>query len=266
MHIANSLAFLLYLSCSVILIRNFVNSGQQNLPSLSAGMIALLALICHGIDIFLTMHVTTGGWNLGLFTTLSIASWLMAFIAFVIGLKIVIAHPGIIIYPLVALSLVFKALLPSNQMFTLSNPATEWHILISLAAYSLLTLAALQAIVLAIQERQLRKQQHFLLLLQKLPPLQSMETVLFQLITVGFVLLTIGLTTGIVFVDDLFAQHLVHKSVLSVIAWCVFAYVLWGRRRYGWRGKTAVKWTLIGFSFLALAYLGSKLVLEFLIK
>ena len=264
MHIANALAFLLYLSASVILVRNFVSSGQHRLPSLSAGMIALLALICHGIDIFLTMYVA-GGWDLGLFTTMSIVSWLMAFIAFVIGLKI-LAHPGIVIYPFVALSLVFKVTLPSEQTFSLSNPAAEWHILISLAAYSLLTLSALQAIVVAIQERQLRKQRHFLLVLQKLPPLQSMETVLFQLISVGFVLLTIGLATGIVFVDDLFEQHLVHKSVLSVIAWWVFAILLWGRWHYGWRGRTAVKWTLIGFLLLALAYLGSKLVLEFLIK
>jgi len=81
----------------------------------------------------------------------------------------------------------------------------------------------------------------------------------------GFIFLTMGLFTGLLFIEDIFAQHLLHKTVLSIIAWCVFATLLWGRRQYGWRGKTAIKWTLIGFSFLVLAYFGSKLVLEFFI-
>ncbi|MFC6806234.1 cytochrome c biogenesis protein CcsA [Methylophaga thalassica] len=93
-----------------------------------------------------------------------------------------------------------------------------------------------------------------------------MERALFQLLTSGFILLTLGLITGLMFVDDLFAQHLVHKTVLSIIAWCVFASLLWGRLRYGWRGQTAVKWTLAGSVFLLLAYMGSKFVLEYLMS
>ncbi|MDH5358742.1 MAG: cytochrome c biogenesis protein CcsA, partial [Gammaproteobacteria bacterium] len=119
--------------------------------------------------------------------------------------------------------------------------------------------------VLAIQEQQLR-QRHLAGLMRKLPPLQTMETALFQLIGGGFILLTIGLLTGVLFIEDIFAQHLVHKTALSIVAWCVFATLLWGRWQYGWRAKTAIKWTLIGFSFLVLAYLGSKLVLEFLLS
>jgi ABC-type uncharacterized transport system permease subunit len=93
-----------------------------------------------------------------------------------------------------------------------------------------------------------------------------METALFQLIITGFVLLTIGLITGLMFVDDLLAQHLLHKTVLSILAWCIFAGLLWGRFRYGWRGKTAVKWTLTGFALLLLAYMGSQFVLEYLVN
>ncbi|MBE9533038.1 MAG: cytochrome c biogenesis protein CcsA [Proteobacteria bacterium] len=264
MAIANALAFLLYLSCSAVLIRNFVNRDQKSVSTLPLGIVTLLALIFHGAAIFFTMRLA-GGWDLSLFTTLTIATWLMAFIAFIIGIKKPIAHPGIVIYPLVAFSLVLKSALPTEQAVALANPALEWHILLSLAAYSLFTLAALQAVVLAVQEQQLR-QRHLAGLLQKLPPLQSMEAILFQLISVGFILLTIGLFTGIVFIDNIFAQHLVHKTLLSIVSWCVFAILLWGRLQYGWRGKTAIKWTLIGFSFLVLAYFGSKFVLEFLIK
>lgn len=263
MALANSLAFLLYLCCSVVLIRNFVQREQQSPALFPISILIIVALISHGADIVFTMKAA-GGWDLSLFSTLEVTTWLMAFIALILGSKVPKAHPGMVIYPIVALSLILKTSLPSEQGTTLTNPALEWHILLSLAAYSLFTLAALQAIVLAIQEQQLR-QRHLAGLIRKLPPLQSMELSLFQLITTGFIFLTIGLFTGFLFIEDIFAQHLLHKTVLSIIAWCVFATLLWGRQQYGWRGKTAIKWTLIGFSFLVLAYFGSKLVLEFFI-
>lgn len=263
MALANSLAFLLYLCCSVVLIRDFVQRDQQRSILFPVSILTIVALVAHGADIFFTMK-SAGGWDLRLFATLEVATWLMALIAFILGSKLPKAHPGMIIYPVVALSLILKTSLPSEQGSTLANPALEWHILLSLAAYSLFTLAALQAIVLAVQDKQLR-QRHLAGLIRKLPPLQSMELGLFQLITAGFIFLTIGLFTGLLFIEDIFAQHLIHKTVLSLIAWCVFATLLWGRKQHGWRGKTATKWTLIGFSFLALAYFGSKFVLEFFI-
>ncbi len=263
MALANSLAFLLYLCCSAILIRNFVQRAQQGSVLFPVSILTIIALIAHAADIAFTMK-NAEGWDLSLFTTLEVATWLMAFIAFSLGTRVPKAHPGMIIYPVVALSLILKTSLPSEQGTILADPALEWHILLSLAAYSLFTLAALQAIVLAIQEQQLR-QRHLAGIIRKLPPLQSMESVLFQLISVGFILLTIGLFTGFLFIEDFFAQQILHKTVLSIIAWCVFATLLWGRKQYGWRGKTAIKWTLIGFSFLVLAFFGSKFVLEFFI-
>ena len=93
-----------------------------------------------------------------------------------------------------------------------------------------------------------------------------MEKTLFQLLYTGFILLTFGLVTGFLFVNDFIDQHLAHKTVFSLIAWLVFAGLLWGRRHYGWRSQTAVKWTLSGFGFLLLAYVGSTFVLEVLIR
>ena len=264
MALANALAILLYLSCSVILIRRFVQRDSTDSNTIfPVNLLVILALIFHATDIFFTMK-NAGGWDLGLFSSLSIASWLMAFIALVLGAKSPRAHPGIVIYPLVLISLVLKSNLPSTQTTTLIEPALEWHILLSLAAYSMFALAAIQAIILSIQEHQLR-QHHINENMRKLPPLQTMEQSLFQLITAGFILLTIGFITGVIFIDDLFAQHLVHKTILSIISWIVFATLLWGRWKYGWRGNTAVKWTLVGFILLVLAYFGSKLVLEFIL-
>ena len=69
-----------------------------------------------------------------------------------------------------------------------------------------------------------------------------------------------------IFLEDIFAQHLVHKTVLSLVAWCIFAILLWGRHVLGWRGNTAVKLTLAGFVVLMLAFFGSKLVLEVILQ
>jgi ABC-type uncharacterized transport system permease subunit len=93
-----------------------------------------------------------------------------------------------------------------------------------------------------------------------------MENLLFQMLTAGFILLSLSLFSGILFLEDLFAQHLAHKTVFSIIAWLVFGTLLWGRWRFGWRGRTAIRWTLSGFFFLMLAYFGSKLVLEIVLQ
>ena len=61
------------------------------------------------------------------------------------------------------------------------------------------------------------------------------------------------------------AQHLVHKTVLSVASWAVFLMLLWGHWRYGWRGRTALRWTWTGYAVLLTAYFGSKFVLETLL-
>jgi len=99
-------------------------------------------------------------------------------------------------------------------------------------------------------------------LVMRLPPLQTMERLLFQLIFFGFFLLTLTLLSGLLFVHDLFGQHLVHKTFLSFAAWLIFGGLLIGRLRYGWRGRSAIRWVMYGYVTLILAYFGSKLILE----
>ena len=88
---------------------------------------------------------------------------------------------------------------------------------------------------------------------------------LFRVIAAGFALLTLTLVTGALFVGNLFGQHLVHKTVLSIVAWLVFGVLLYGRWRSGWRGRRAVNLTLIGMAVLVLAFFGSKFVLELIL-
>ena len=94
----------------------------------------------------------------------------------------------------------------------------------------------------------------------------KLEELLVHLIRVGFAVLTFSLVTGLVFIEDLFGQHLAHKTILSIFAWLIFALLLWGRWKRGWRGQVAVRMTLAGIAVLLLSYFGSKLVLEVILE
>ncbi len=137
------------------------------------------------------------------------------------------------------------------------------HLSLSMLAYSLFTIAALQALLMTLLERRLRS--HTVAgPLASLSPLLTMESVLFKLIAVGFVLLTLTLITGAVFSETIFQQAMKfnHKTLFALISWLIFAALLAGRTLYGWRGRKALRWTLSGFSALLLAYVGSRFVLE----
>ena len=139
------------------------------------------------------------------------------------------------------------------------------HIGSSILAYAVLTLAAIQSAVVAVLDHQLRHK-HTRGIVQVLPPLQLMETMLFELLWIGVLMLTVAIVSGALFIEDIFAQHLVHKTVLTMIAWALFSLLLWGHYQLGWRSQTAVRLTLAGFALLMLAFFGSKLVLELVLQ
>ena len=137
------------------------------------------------------------------------------------------------------------------------------HLVIALLAYSLLTFAALHASLMAMAERSLHNKQP-LIRMPDFPPIMTMERLLFQIITLGFLLLTLTVVSGVFFTEQLFHQALKfnHKTVFSIASWLIFGALLVGRHVRGWRGRVAVRWTLVGFVLLLLAYVGTKFVLE----
>jgi ABC-type uncharacterized transport system permease subunit len=147
--------------------------------------------------------------------------------------------------------------------FSVGRPGWElaFHVAMATTAFAFLTIGAALAAAQVVVDRRLRSRQP-LGWLKILTPIESVESGVFQSILLGFAVLTLALVTGAFFIEDLFAQHLVHKVVLAIIAWIVFGILLLGRWRMGWRGRQALRWTLAGYVLLGLSYFGSKLVLE----
>ena len=262
--IIGSMAIFLYLIAAVLLgarLRNQIITEASKWKSMAP---AVVALLLHGW--VMGNHLLNGpGVNLGVFNAVSLVTWVISVILILSAIKRPTENLGIIVFPGTALAIAMELTFSGERISEPLESPIEIHIIISIAAYSLLSIAAVQAVLLTVQDRNLRNK-HPGGFIRALPPLQTMERLLFQMIGVGFIMMTLSLLTGFIFLDNMFAQHLVHKTVLSIIAWGVFATLLWGRWKFGWRGKKAIRWTLSGFVFLALAYFGSKTVLEIILN
>jgi ABC-type uncharacterized transport system permease subunit len=253
------LAVVLYLTAAAGLARPLLGGGKP--LNRSALALAGTAVVIHA---FILLGIHRGALDLHFFAALSLVGCVVSALTLLVNISRPVAALGVIVFPLTALLLAAD---------TLVAPATspqplEWQIklpvTVALLAFSVLSIAAALAILLAIQERALRHRQ-FGPWLRALPPLTLTETLLFRLIGAGFVLLSLTLLSGILFVENLFGQHLIHKTVLSIIAWLVFGALLYGRWRHGWRGRSAVNLTLTGMGVLLLAFFGTKAVLELIL-
>lgn len=195
-------------------------------------------------------------------STLIFAS--IAFLAMISSARRPLGSLVLGVFPLAIISIVFSISLNSTYPAQQLSAGIASHVILSIVAYSLFTLAALQSVFLAFQNYQL-KHHHVASVMRIFPPLQEMERLLFELLWAAQILLSLAIAAGFLFVDDFGAQGLAHKMFFSVLAWIVFAVLLWGRHQLGWRGNTAIKGTLTGFAFLLLGFYGSKFVLEFLL-
>jgi ABC-type uncharacterized transport system permease subunit len=222
------------------------------------------ALMFHAVVLYRHIDIT-GGLNFGFYNALSLMSWGVSLLIMLSALSKPLENLAVAIFPVTAMALIFEIIFHSRLILPDSAPlGLLIHVLLSVCAYSLLTLAAFQSVLLALQDRQISHKHPASIM--RLPPMQIMEDLLIKIIALGFFMLSLSLATGLMFVQNLFAQHLVHKTVLSILAWCIFGTLLWGHWTRGWRGKTAIRWTIGGFLSLMLAYFGSKLVLELILK
>lgn len=254
------LAVLLYLSGSIYQMRCLAR--RQAINSHLLRTIGLVALIAHAGSLYLQL-ITDTGLALGFFNAASLVAWLVIAVTVLSSFRAPVLSLLLGLYPLAVVTVLLAWLFPGHRTLLVPGEAMlVAHILLSILAYGILTIAAFQAGLLGIQNYQL-KHKHPTRFIRTFPPLQTMERLLFQFLLCGELLLTIALITGFVFLDNMFAQGVAHKTLLSCLAWVIFGVLLWGRHFRGWRGNNAIRWTLAGFLLLALAYFGSKLVSEF---
>lgn len=247
---------------TVLLIYRYIRQGRTSGQLAAAfGAAWSVSLFFHAIGLGYSL-LSPAGLDLSINNAMSAVVWLVSLLLFITSMRCPMEILGIPILGigglLIALGVFHH---PLHAQIVEGNPGLQWHVLGSLLALALFTLAAVQAIMLAYQDHHLHN--HNLKgWISYLPSLQFMESFLFQLIGVGFILLTLSLISGWLFIEDFFAQKLAHKTILSIVAWIIFGALLLGRWIAGWRGRTAVRLTLVGFSLLTLSYFGSKLVLE----
>jgi len=258
------LCALLYLAATAM---QLLQLSQNKREGISGGVFALglLAMALHGAVVWQTAFATDGV-NLGFFK-LSALIFLVINLACITSLlRRPLQNLLLALFPLSALSVLVSTFAPDTRAATQDlDGGLLLHICSSILAYAMLTLAAVQSAVLAVQDYHLRHRRTTGIV-QILPPLQMMESMLFELLWIGVTLLSIAIASGFIFIDDIFAQHLVHKTVLTITAWLLFTILLWGHYRLGWRSITAVRLTLTGFVLLMLAFWGSKLVLELILQ
>ncbi len=261
------ITIVLYLLAAGSFSARLLTAGNGDVSLLRPAAMAMggLAALMHALLLY---GQVLGGPRLDLsfFNAGSLVAWLMVLLVLLTAVRKPVENLAVLILPVGALTLFLASVLGGQGVIRSPSAAgVETHILASMLAYSVLSVAAVQALLVAFQDHQLRNR-HPTGLVRLMPPLRIMEDMLFQMLWVGFALLSLSLLTGFVFLDNIFAQHLVHKTILSVVAWLVFATLLFGRWRFGWRGRIAIRWTLGGFVALMLAYFGTKLVLELILQ
>lgn len=228
---------------------------------------ATIAIVLHAM--ILNKDIISGNaFNLAFTNMVSLVAWVIAVLFLVAIVNKPAVNLGAIVMPLGALTVGTRWIWPGSHLLSPETSSLQvTHIIISLIAYSLLSLAAVQSIVLLFQESRLHQKQpgHFI---RALPPIETMETLMLHMVVVGFVLLTATIVSGIFFSEETFGQpfRLNHHVVLSLAAWIVYAIFLFGHWRFGWRGRTAVKWVFGGGVLLALGYFGTKFIIEIVLK
>jgi len=234
---------------------------RRSPPAASVRFLLPLALLAHGALIYQSM-LGYGDIRLGFGNSLSTILWLTALVYWVSSQGAPLARLQSWVSGLAAVSVLGMVLFTNTHVIPNSQAlALRAHLVVSFLAYGLLAVAALHAVLMTLLEKQLHRGAF---LRDGAPPLLTLEAMLFRSIGIGFALLTLAVLSGVFFSEELFGKALQfsHKIVFAILSWLVFGGLLLGRHYRGWRGRTALVWTITGFTLLLLAYLGTQFVLE----
>lgn len=245
----------------------YTEAADGTNPAGLAKILIWLGIMLHGAALFDAMFIEEG-WNIGFSHTTSLIGWLTLLSYVVLGNDSRLTRlAALYLAPLAIVAALLPTLLPSERVVLYGGWAFRLHIGVAIAGYALFTVAALHALLMLFLEKRLQSGT-LNSFNDQLPPLLKVEKLLFRLLFAAFILLTFTLISGVFFSEAVYdkAFKLSYKTVFAAMSWLIFGGLLFGHVRSGWRGKTAVRWTLIGFVMLLLAYVGSKFVLEFILK
>lgn len=274
----NLTAFCLALACYALALlqlwrkqssrsKDVLDAEDDNAPRANIALIlALVGLAAHCVVTHNTL-IQSGSTSTLTLSVLGVSNLVVGVMLLVIAISSIKAKADsllLLLLPLVIVNLLGLVTLPAGQTQPIQLDGGQIsHILLSISAYAALMTAALQSILIAIQERRLRSLQSGLFGL--LPPMEAMEALFITILWIGLGLLTLSIATGALFLQNMFDQRLVHHTVLTTLSWLVYAGFLAGHHLFGWRGVIAVRWNLAAFALLLLGYLGSKFVIEYLL-
>lgn len=259
----------LYLAAAYGIYKSFQDETPSNTfwirPVISAGLMIQAFLIYEAL-------FTHGTPHFGMALALSITLFTCTFILLVETLLTKISATLIFVLPLSAASMLLPVLLPGSPL----GPETasisfRMHLLLAILAYSLMTMALVQALLLAAAHNQLHRKlldeeqpEGKVSFFERMPSVIEMEKILFRLIWAGFIILSVAIVFGFFFTQEQFGQMIRfdHKTVVTIISWAIFGILLLGHHFLGWRGKFAARWTVIGFTLLMVAYIGIRFVQE----
>ena len=223
-----------------------------------------LALSIHAYWLYQNI-MTLNGQNLPILNVLSLVTFIASFLSTLTGKRFNTGVLQPIVYLFTVLNLIALNYLPSQFITHLeAHPQIGMHIILALLAYAILSIASLFSLQLSYLDYLLKNRKQPLITI-KMPPLMTLEKSLFQIILIGFILLSCALLTGFIFIDDIFIQGKAHKSILSTIAWGIYAILLWGHFNKGWRGRFTLYITITASLLLTLAYFGSRFINEFML-
>ncbi|MDD9890509.1 MAG: cytochrome c biogenesis protein CcsA [Gammaproteobacteria bacterium] len=259
--ISGLFAVFFYLMGSVFQGLNFASNKDVKSKVFLFGAIAVFA---HAISAYGVIR-TASGFHFGISEISTLIAVSISLLVLLSSIRKPLDNLFLGLFPLAIITIIASLTIRSDFPATNMSIGLASHVLISILAYSFITIAAVQAGFLAYQNHQL-KNHHAGGLISKFPPLQDMEAFLFELLWVGQLLLSLGIIAGLVFIDDIWGRDgVIHKTFFSALAWIVFAVLLWGRHQLGWRGVTAIRGTLTGFGLLIIGFYGSKFILEYIL-
>ena len=242
-----------------------IDDGTDNNTTapISSYWLTLAAIIGHAFACVNTL-LGEAGLSLSLIGVSNLVAVVMVCVVAVSSTKLPVNNIFLLLFPISIFNLLCLNLIDPGKTNALDlNTAQVAHILLSITAYAALMTAALQSVLLAVQESRLKRPSKSLYGL--LPALETMEHLLLTMLWIGLGLLSLSIITGLIFLEDMLSQRLTHHTILTCLSWLVYAGFLVGHHIFGWRGVTAVRWNLAAFALLVLGYFGSKFVLEYLL-